>query len=426
MEKKTIGHFISVLRRANGMTQKDLAEKLFVSDKTVSRWECDESTPDLALIPVIAEIFGITADELLRGEKNSPSHAEDTSSVERQKAKSEKQYQHLLNERGKKFRYLSAISIGLSVLALISAFICNTGFIRGVLGFGIACICLLASEICQYGFCAQAWLSAEDDDIFLPKIQKTNSAFLQYTGTITVINVLLFCFCLPLGLFSGIHGLTLFSWFLYGALLLILGGIVLYLLYHLIVKDLLIKRNLLHLEEKALLLSKSRRHFLKKAILVLAVILAILLLCTFVVNCIGYEPFLEEQVFYSAEEFKAAMEADYDAWFEEGWGPFDQVPDDIDLEQLYEDQKSWRIIQTEAGDVICEYYYAAALYEEPHYVFNDGVPEITVCSRYAFYDAYNIYSTMLQCLFIAAILSSLICVTVYGVQVTKAKKALYK
>lgn len=63
MEKKTIGKFISALRRANGMTQKELAEKLFVSDKTVSRWECDECTPDLTLIPVIAEIFGITSDD---------------------------------------------------------------------------------------------------------------------------------------------------------------------------------------------------------------------------------------------------------------------------------------------------------------------------------------------------------------------------
>jgi DNA-binding transcriptional regulator YiaG len=41
MEKKTIGKFISVLRRANGMTQKELGDKLYVSDKTVSRWERD-------------------------------------------------------------------------------------------------------------------------------------------------------------------------------------------------------------------------------------------------------------------------------------------------------------------------------------------------------------------------------------------------
>ena len=72
MEKKTIGKFISALRKANGMTQKELGEKLFVSDKTVSRWECDECTPELSLIPSIAEIFGITTDELLRGERNNP------------------------------------------------------------------------------------------------------------------------------------------------------------------------------------------------------------------------------------------------------------------------------------------------------------------------------------------------------------------
>ena len=71
MEKITIGKFIAALRRANGMTQRELGEKLFVSDKTVSRWECDECTPDLSLIPTIAEIFGITTDELLRGERNN-------------------------------------------------------------------------------------------------------------------------------------------------------------------------------------------------------------------------------------------------------------------------------------------------------------------------------------------------------------------
>ena len=71
MEKKTIGKFISALRRANGMTQKQLGEKLYVSDKTVSRWEREECTPELSLIPAIAEIFGITTDELLRGERNS-------------------------------------------------------------------------------------------------------------------------------------------------------------------------------------------------------------------------------------------------------------------------------------------------------------------------------------------------------------------
>ena len=72
MEKKTIGSFLSALRKAAGMTQKDLAELLHVSDKAISRWERDECAPDLALIPVIAEVFNVTCDELLRGGRCSP------------------------------------------------------------------------------------------------------------------------------------------------------------------------------------------------------------------------------------------------------------------------------------------------------------------------------------------------------------------
>ena len=109
MEKKTIGKFIAALRKANGMTQKELGEKLYVSDKTVSRWECDECTPELSLIPSIAEIFGITTDELLRGERNNPDRESLTSeeSETKKKAKSEKQFKLMLHSRKKKFTNLS-------------------------------------------------------------------------------------------------------------------------------------------------------------------------------------------------------------------------------------------------------------------------------------------------------------------------------
>ena len=71
METKTIGKFISILRKANGYTQAQLAEMLGVSNKTISNWENEISYPDLSLIPVIADLFGVTSDELLRGEKNT-------------------------------------------------------------------------------------------------------------------------------------------------------------------------------------------------------------------------------------------------------------------------------------------------------------------------------------------------------------------
>ena len=75
MQKKSIGQFIAALRKANGMTQKQLGERLNVSDKAVSRWERDECAPDLSLIPVIAEIFSVTSDEILRGERANPETA---------------------------------------------------------------------------------------------------------------------------------------------------------------------------------------------------------------------------------------------------------------------------------------------------------------------------------------------------------------
>ena len=62
MEKKTIGGFLAALRRTSGMTQKELGERVGVSDKAVSRWERDECAPDLTLIPVLAEIFETYCD----------------------------------------------------------------------------------------------------------------------------------------------------------------------------------------------------------------------------------------------------------------------------------------------------------------------------------------------------------------------------
>ncbi len=69
MEKKTLGSFLSALRRAQGLTQQEVADRLAVSNRAVSRWERDEAMPDILLLPAIADLFGVTVDELLRGER---------------------------------------------------------------------------------------------------------------------------------------------------------------------------------------------------------------------------------------------------------------------------------------------------------------------------------------------------------------------
>ena len=65
MDAKKVGKKIAQLRKENNMTQKELASKLNVIDKTISRWECGYGLPDLAIIPEIAAIFNTSIEELL-------------------------------------------------------------------------------------------------------------------------------------------------------------------------------------------------------------------------------------------------------------------------------------------------------------------------------------------------------------------------
>lgn len=65
IDKKQFGGFIAELRKQKGITQKELAEKLFVSDKAVSKWECGLSMPDIILLKPLSEVLGVTVAELL-------------------------------------------------------------------------------------------------------------------------------------------------------------------------------------------------------------------------------------------------------------------------------------------------------------------------------------------------------------------------
>lgn len=69
MDAKAVGQNIAMLRKKNGLTQSALAEKLNVSNKTVSKWENGQGYPDISLLPAIANFFNVTIDYLMLGEK---------------------------------------------------------------------------------------------------------------------------------------------------------------------------------------------------------------------------------------------------------------------------------------------------------------------------------------------------------------------
>lgn len=66
MKEQTLGAMIAALRKKKGMTQLDLAQQLGVTDKAVSKWERDLSCPDVNALPKLAEILGVSVDELMQ------------------------------------------------------------------------------------------------------------------------------------------------------------------------------------------------------------------------------------------------------------------------------------------------------------------------------------------------------------------------
>ena len=68
MAKKTMGEIISTLRKEKGMTQKELADQLNITDKAVSKWERDVACPDTQTIPKLAQILEVSVEELMNAQ----------------------------------------------------------------------------------------------------------------------------------------------------------------------------------------------------------------------------------------------------------------------------------------------------------------------------------------------------------------------
>ena len=68
MDAKRVGSLIAFLRRSKGLTQQQLADRIGVTNRAVSKWETGQGLPDVAVLPELARVLGCTVDELLAGE----------------------------------------------------------------------------------------------------------------------------------------------------------------------------------------------------------------------------------------------------------------------------------------------------------------------------------------------------------------------
>ena len=119
----TLGTVIAAKRKEKGMTQAELAEKMGVTDKAVSKWERDLSYPDVASVPRLARILGVSLDELMEGtdDKKGRNNAEDIIWIA---------------ARG----IALAMGVAVTVLSILGELDSGSGF--GMLGIGLACIAI--------------------------------------------------------------------------------------------------------------------------------------------------------------------------------------------------------------------------------------------------------------------------------------------
>ena len=81
----SIGKTIAELRKAKGWTQIELAEKLQVSDKTISKWEKDGGSPSIEFFPILAEIFNVSIDYLMTGNKQEKVKLDNSETIKESK-----------------------------------------------------------------------------------------------------------------------------------------------------------------------------------------------------------------------------------------------------------------------------------------------------------------------------------------------------
>lgn len=82
LDKKKFGSFVASLRREQGLTQKELAQDLYISDKAVSKWETGVSIPDTALLVPLAQKLGVSVTELLTCQRMEQGETMDTQEVD--------------------------------------------------------------------------------------------------------------------------------------------------------------------------------------------------------------------------------------------------------------------------------------------------------------------------------------------------------
>lgn len=122
MTNRSMGEIISTLRKEKGMTQKELADELNITDKAVSKWERNIAFPDTATIPKLAEVLEVSVEELMNAKAIPTSE--------------QKGAVHIINI------ILKAVPLAMGIAVVVTSLLGELDMKSGftMLGIGLACI----------------------------------------------------------------------------------------------------------------------------------------------------------------------------------------------------------------------------------------------------------------------------------------------
>ena len=116
MDQKKTGSFLKELRKENGLTQEQAAEKLNISARTISRWETGAYMPDISMLVDIAELYDADVREIIDGERLDNMNSE-------VKAVAEKMADYSGNEKKDALGWIRKASLAMTIVSLLGTFV---------------------------------------------------------------------------------------------------------------------------------------------------------------------------------------------------------------------------------------------------------------------------------------------------------------
>ncbi len=189
MDQVKIGEFLKELRKQKNLTQQEAADALYVSQKTISRWETGEGIPDVSIIAEVAKFYNVTVDDILNGEKQDRIKIE----VIDKEIKNENNEQKIIKKMNIYFFVSTGIIIFFMIFCLVFMFTVNN-FNLFIIIMPIAIIIGLFLYLFGYNECKR-----EIKDNIKEVIINKNVYFSDIIFTSSIIYILYISFLVSVG-----------------------------------------------------------------------------------------------------------------------------------------------------------------------------------------------------------------------------------